>query len=122
MRCCACTIHSSSRVLESALPTLGRPTGTCESPGVPYVTPYFFPPVAGHHGGDRRRGAATIRAEIGFYAMDTMTCIGEGTWTGAKAAADAAATAADLVADRVGSGVCGLSSARSSRRARLLRR
>ena len=29
--------------------------------------------------------------------MDTMTPIGEGTWTGAKAAADAAATAADLV-------------------------
>ena len=50
----------------------------------------------------RRRGAATIRAEIGFYAMDTMTCIGEGTWTGAKAAADAAATAADLVADGAG--------------------
>ena len=55
-----------------------------------------------HHGGSRRRGAATIRAEIGFYAMDTMTCIGEGTWTGAKAAADAAATAADLVADGAG--------------------
>jgi acetoin utilization deacetylase AcuC-like enzyme len=66
--------------------------------GIPYVTPYFFPPVAGRHGGDRVRGAATIRAEIGFYAMDTMTCIGEGTWAGAKAAADAAATAADLVA------------------------
>ena len=66
--------------------------------GIPYVTPYFFPPVAGSHGGVRGRGAATIRAEIGFYAMDTMTCIGEGTWSGAKAAADAAATAADLVA------------------------
>ena len=72
--------------------------GHLESPGIPYVTPYFFPPVAGPHGGDRRRGAATIRAEIGFYAMDTLTCIGEGTWIGAKAAADAAATAAGLVA------------------------
>jgi acetoin utilization deacetylase AcuC-like enzyme len=76
--------------------------GHLESPGIPYVTPYFFPPVAGHHGGSRRRGAATIRAEIGFYAMDTMTCIGEGTWKGAKAAADAAATAADLVANGAG--------------------
>ena len=73
--------------------------GHLESPGTPYVTPYFFPPVAGRHGGDRLRGAATIRAEIGFYAMDTLTCIGEGTWRGARAAADAAATAADLVAD-----------------------
>lgn len=82
--------------------------GHLESPGIPYVTPYFFPPVAGRHGGNRLRGAATIRAEIGFYAMDTLTCIGEGTWTGAKAAADAAATSADLVADgeRVAYAVC----------------
>lgn len=82
--------------------------GHLESPGIPYVTPYFFPRVAGSHGGDRSRGAATIRAEIGFYAMDTMTCIGEGTWTGARAAADAAATAAELVAggERVAYAVC----------------
>lgn len=82
--------------------------GHLESPGVPYVTPYFFPPVAGQHGGARLRGAATIRAEIGFYAMDTLTCIGAGTWTGAKAAADAAATAADLVTagERVAYAVC----------------
>ena len=76
--------------------------GHLESPGIPYVTPYFFPPVAAQHGGSRLRGAATIRAEIGFYAMDTTTCIGEGTWTGAKAAADAAATAADLVLEGAG--------------------
>ncbi|MGZ4678548.1 MAG: histone deacetylase family protein [Ilumatobacteraceae bacterium] len=82
--------------------------GHLESPGIPYVTPYFFPPVAGRHGGTRLRGAATIRAEIGFYAMDTLTCIGSGTWTGAKAASDAAATAADLVAggERVAYAVC----------------
>ena len=76
--------------------------GHLEQAAIPYVTPYFFPPVAGPRGGVRGRGAATIRAEIGFYAMDTMTCIGEGTWTGAKAAADAAATAADLIADGAG--------------------
>jgi acetoin utilization deacetylase AcuC-like enzyme len=82
--------------------------GHLDSPGTPYVTPYYFPHVAGQHGGVRGRGAATIRAEIGFYAMDTMTCIGEGTWTGAKAAADAAATAADLVAtgQRVAYAIC----------------
>jgi acetoin utilization deacetylase AcuC-like enzyme len=82
--------------------------GHLETPGIPYVTPYFFPPVAERGGGTRLRGAATIRAEIGFYAMDTMTCIGEGTWTGAKAAADAAATAADLVAggEHVAYAVC----------------
>jgi acetoin utilization deacetylase AcuC-like enzyme len=82
--------------------------GHCESPGMPYVTPYFFPSVADRHGGNRQRGAATIRAEIGFYAMDTMTCIGAGTWVGAKAAADAAATAAGRVAggERVAYAVC----------------
>lgn len=47
--------------------------GHLETPGIAYVTPYFFPPVAGLRGGDRRRGAATIRAEIGYYAMDTLT-------------------------------------------------
>ena len=82
--------------------------GHLESPGIPYVTPYFFPPVAGPRGGNRSRGAATIRAEIGFYAMDTLTCIGAGTWIGAKAASDAAATAARLVAggERVAYAVC----------------
>jgi acetoin utilization deacetylase AcuC-like enzyme len=73
--------------------------GHLEDPGAPYATAYFFPAVAGRHGGDPARPAATIRAELGRYAMDTMTSIGEGTWTGAKAAADAAVTAADLVLD-----------------------
>ena len=71
--------------------------GHLTDPGSPYVTPYFFPPVGGRHGGDPARPAATIRAEIGRYAMDTMTCIGAGTWEGAVAAADAALSAADLV-------------------------
>jgi acetoin utilization deacetylase AcuC-like enzyme len=71
--------------------------GHLEVPGNPYVTPYYFPPVAGAHGGRPERAAATIRAEIGKYAMDTMTVIGDGTWAGAVAAADAALTAADLV-------------------------
>lgn len=71
--------------------------GHLTEPGNPYVTAYWFPGVAGRHGGDPDRPAATIRAEIGRYAMDTMTTIGAGTWTGAVAATDAALTAADLV-------------------------
>lgn len=58
-------------------------------PGQPDVIPYFF---------DRSpRRAAAIRAEVGQYAMDTMTPIGAGTHEAARAAVDAALTAADLV-------------------------
>ena len=71
--------------------------GHLDEPGAPYATPYWFPAVAGSRGGDPARPAATVRAELGRYAMDTMTPIGPGTWAGAKAASDAAATAADLV-------------------------
>jgi len=71
--------------------------GHLDDPGAPYATAYFFPGVAGRRGGDPHRSAVTIRAELGRYAMDTMTSIGEGTWSGAKAAAHAAATATDLV-------------------------
>jgi acetoin utilization deacetylase AcuC-like enzyme len=76
--------------------------GHLDDPGAPYVTAYVFPAVAGRHGGSASRPAATIRAEIGRYAMDTMTAIGEGTWRGAQAAAHAAVSAADLVADGAG--------------------
>jgi acetoin utilization deacetylase AcuC-like enzyme len=71
--------------------------GHLVDPGAQYVTAYVFPSVAGVHGGDPARPAATIRAEIGRFAMDTMTAIGPGTWEGARAAADAAVAAADLV-------------------------
>lgn len=71
--------------------------GHLEAPGNRYVTPYFFPPVAGAHGGRPDRRSSTIRSEIGRYAMDTMTLVGEGTWDGAVAAVDVALTATDLV-------------------------
>ncbi len=71
--------------------------GHLDDPGAEYVTAYVFPAVAGRHGGATSRPSATIRAEFGRYAMDTMTAIGQGTWHGAKAAVDAAVTAADLV-------------------------
>ena len=40
-----------------------------------------------------------MSARAGLYAFDTMTPIGAGTWTAARAAVDVALTAADLVAD-----------------------
>jgi acetoin utilization deacetylase AcuC-like enzyme len=66
-------------------------------PGQPLVVPYIFalPAVAARRRPGRR--PATIRAEIGLYAMDTMTLIGPGTFDAARAAVDAAVTAADLV-------------------------
>ena len=50
-------------------------------------------------GPDRRRPAIPVApsARAGYFAYDTMTLIGPGTWEAARAAADAALTAADLV-------------------------
>jgi acetoin utilization deacetylase AcuC-like enzyme len=63
--------------------------GHDRDPGQPDVVPYFF---------DRsERRAAAIRAEVGQYAMDTMTPIGAGTHEAARVAVDAALTATDLV-------------------------
>ena len=92
--------------------------GHLDDPGAPYAVAYWFPAVAGRHGGDPARPAATIRAELGRYAMDTMTPVGPGTWEGAKAASDAAATAADLVRRRRAGRVRDLPPARAPRRAR----
>lgn len=66
-------------------------------PGQDRVVPYAFPLTAITSGRPARR-PASIGAEAGMYAMDTMTLIGEGTWEGAKDAAAAALTAAGLVA------------------------
>jgi acetoin utilization deacetylase AcuC-like enzyme len=63
--------------------------GHHRDPGQPDVVPYFF---------DRSgRRATAIRAEVGQWAMDTMTPIGAGTHEAARAAVDSALTAADLV-------------------------
>ena len=42
--------------------------------------------------------ASSITARAGYFAYDTMTLIGPGTWEAARAAVDAALTAVDLVA------------------------
>lgn len=72
--------------------------GHLEVPGQPHVVGYLFahPGFAARHRPERR--PATIRAELGLYAIDTMTLLSEGTFDAACAAVHAAAHAADLVA------------------------
>ncbi len=63
-------------------------------PGQDRVVPYVFAHPA--LGSELRSPAATW-AKPGFYAYDTMTLVGPGTWEAARAAAEAALTAVDLV-------------------------
>lgn len=74
-----------------------RDEGHLDDPGQPQVVPYLFATAgyAARHVPGRR--PATIRAEAGLYAMDTMSLISEGTYDAALAATECAATAADLV-------------------------
>jgi len=68
--------------------------GLPEDPGQDRVVPYVF----AHPGlGSTLRVPAAVWAKPGFYAYDTMTLVGPGTWEAARAAADAALTAVDLV-------------------------
>ncbi len=70
--------------------------GLQRDPGQDRVVPYLFP-----HPGLLGELAPTlpsaITARAGYFAFDTMTLIGPGTWEAARAAADVALTAADLV-------------------------
>ena len=65
-------------------------------PGQPDVVPYVFALPQATSGRAVRRATA-IRAEVGQYAVDTMTPIGAGTHEAARVAVDAALTAVDLV-------------------------
>src|SRR5512144_2076261 len=58
------------------------------------VVPYVF----AHRELGARREPAAVWARPGWFAYDTMTLVGPGTWEAARAAADAALTAVDLVA------------------------
>ena len=71
--------------------------GHLENPGQPNVTGYLFA-NRGFAARYKGRRPATIRAELGLYAMDTMTLLSEGTFDAACGAVHAAAHAADLVA------------------------
>jgi len=57
------------------------------------VVPYVF----AHRELGARRAPAAVWAKPGWFAYDTMTLVGPGTWEAARAAADAALTAVDLV-------------------------
>lgn len=72
--------------------------GHLDEPGQPHVVGYLFANAgfAARHRPERR--PATIRAEVGLYAMDTMTLMSEGTFDAACSAVHAAVHAADLVA------------------------
>jgi acetoin utilization deacetylase AcuC-like enzyme len=68
--------------------------GLPDDPGQDRVVPYVFP----HPGLTEAPAVPTATwARPGYFAFDTMTLIGPGTWEAARAAADAALTAADLV-------------------------
>ena len=72
--------------------------GHLTEPGQPHVVGYLFanPGFAARYRKDRR--PATIRAELGLYAMDTMSLMSEGTFDAACSAVHASVHAADLVA------------------------
>jgi acetoin utilization deacetylase AcuC-like enzyme len=57
------------------------------------VVPYVF----AHRELGARQAPAAVWAKPGWFAYDTMTLVGAGTWEAARAAADAALTAVDLV-------------------------
>ncbi len=74
-------------------------SGHLDDPGQPQVVPYIFamPGFAARARPDRP--PASIRAEIGLYATDTLTLISEGTFAAACSAVHASAHAASMVAD-----------------------
>ncbi len=89
------TIHDENllRYLQSAWDEW-QASGLPDDPGQTRVVPYIF----AHPGlGGPLVEPTAVWARPGFYAYDTMTLIGEGTWDAARAAVDVALTAADLV-------------------------
>jgi len=72
--------------------------GHAQDPGQPLVVPYVFASTGFTARARRDRPPTTIRAEIGLYATDTLTLLGEGTFDAACAAVHAAVHAAELVA------------------------
>jgi acetoin utilization deacetylase AcuC-like enzyme len=70
--------------------------GLPDDPGQDRVVPYVFA-----HGGLGTALAVpeAVWARPGYFAYDTMTLVGPGTWEAARAAADCALTAVDLVLD-----------------------
>jgi acetoin utilization deacetylase AcuC-like enzyme len=67
-----------------------------EEAGQDRVVPYLFPTPAMAGGLPLRRPSA-VHAEVGTYGYDTMTLLGEGSWSAITAAAACALDAAGLV-------------------------
>ena len=67
--------------------------GLPEDPGQDRVVPYVF----AHRELGARQPPTAVWARPGWFAYDTMTLVGPGTWEAARAAADCALTAVDLV-------------------------
>jgi len=74
-----------------------RAAGLTDDPGQDRVVPYVFPHPALLGGLDPAIPPSTA-ARAGYFAYDTMTLIGPGTWEAARGAAEAALGAAELVA------------------------
>jgi acetoin utilization deacetylase AcuC-like enzyme len=72
--------------------------GHLSEPGQPHVVGYLFANAGFAARYRKERRPATIRAELGLYAMDTMSLMSEGTFDAACSAVHAAVHAADLVA------------------------
>lgn len=67
--------------------------GLPEDPGQDRVVPYVF----AHAALGAQRSPVAVWAKPGWFAYDTMTLVGPGTWEAARAAVDCALTAVDLV-------------------------
>ena len=82
------------RFLRSAT-SMWSAAGYPDDPGQERVVPYIFP----HRAFVESTPAlpSSPAALAGYYAFDTMTPVGPGTWDAARAAVDVALTAADLV-------------------------
>ena len=74
--------------------------GLPEDPGQARVVPYVFAHAALTSGHPVAVPTA-VWARPGYFAYDTMTLVGPGTWDAARGAVDAALTAVDLVIDGV---------------------
>lgn len=70
--------------------------GLTTDPGQDRVVPYVFP-HPDLFAGVPAAVPSAASARAGYFAYDTMTLIGPGTWDAARAAIDVAVTAADLV-------------------------
>jgi acetoin utilization deacetylase AcuC-like enzyme len=70
--------------------------GLTADPGQDRVVPYVFP-HPGVLAGDPPTASDQVDVRAGYFAFDTMTLIGPGTWEAARAAVDVAVTAAELV-------------------------